>query len=301
MELQPSVARPTPIERVPSLSVDGLLDLYWRRRPVVVTGGADQLLRRRWTGADFTAALHRARRAGTRVHELAGEVVFVEAVSDHDPYLAARARALGRQFGAACSWFDAVQTMATTSVTGIGSHFDHSDNLVLQQEGRKRWHLAPAKVVRPADRARRMLLAPDVGAYDLPEAGQSVCELEPGDLLYIPLLWVHQGEADGKSLSLSYVCPARSLHATLLPALARALQRRGLGHQPVPTVHGGLDDHARDRIVSDVTRAARALVEAAARDDAVWRAVEVELRASLAGEASSQAGEVPDGSGTARG
>jgi len=78
---------------------------------------------------------------------------------------------------------------------GVGPHFDSYDVFLLQVEGRRRW-----RVGRMTDPK----LQPDVPlkilAGFLPE---SEWLLEPGDMLYLPPRWAHDGVAEGSCMTCS--------------------------------------------------------------------------------------------------
>jgi 50S ribosomal protein L16 3-hydroxylase len=238
---------------------------YWRKKPLFVKASVREFLGRTWTHADFATALAKARAVGgDMVKERPGEVSFIEKVSAFDTDLAERAAGFSRIFGAPEAWFDSVRTY---SADGIGAHFDHSDNFVLQQSGTKQWSLASPEHIDRADIARRMMNMPGVGAHPMPEHDVIDFVVEPGDLLYIPLNWLHCGVSRAESLSLSLVCPAVSLYSAVLPFVVQALKNRALGHQPIPAFHVGLSSAERAVAEEALTRATRTLLQSIAGDD----------------------------------
>lgn len=243
-----------------------LFGTHWRTKPLFVRGGAKQFLGLTWTAADFDAALAVARERRAPVVERPGEVTFIEDVSAYDPQLAALTTELGRTFGSPRVWFDAVRTY---SAGGIGAHFDHSDNVVLQQDGIKEWTLAPPRHLDRADIARRMMNLPDVGGHELPEEDCLHFTLHPGDLLYIPLFWLHSGVSRQESLSVSFVSPAVSLQSAVLPFVTRVLKDRAVGHQPIPALHAYLGPAERAEAVAALRRATELLLRRLADDDVV--------------------------------
>lgn len=86
---------------------------------------------------------------------------------------------------------------------GVGPHFDSYDVFLLQLAGKRRW-----RVGRLADAQ----LVPDVPLKILAnfEAEQEWV-LEPGDMLYLPPLWAHDGVAEGECLtaSIGFRAPSR--------------------------------------------------------------------------------------------
>lgn len=282
-------------EFLPELGIDEFFRTYWRQRPLHVKGGGEALLGRRWSEADFDEALAAAREAGptsqVSVKERPGDVVFVENVSAVHPDLAARMGRVGRALGTPEPWCDTIRTYLPS---GIGAHYDHSDNFVLQQEGTKEWSLAPAEIIPREDYVRRMLGFPGVGGAELPPDPLTFT-LEPGDLLYIPLMWVHSGVSTGPSLSLSVVCPTVTLYAAVLPLLARVALDRRVGHQPLEAVPDWLPAEERATAAARLDRATRALVGHLAKEP---------LLADLARQQAQlfpglAAGDVPGAAGSA--
>lgn len=225
--------------RLGDLSFEYFMSTHWRRAPLYVRGGACSLVPLTFD-ADWFGRLRAtlAAEGATGEQSCDDSVVFIEAIDRADPSLRDVARNLAPLFGLPAAWFDAVQTR---TVSGIGSHFDHSDNFVLQQEGRKTWRLSPPDRLPEGARARRMLGDKSVGAAPIDPDSAIEFVLEPGDLLYLPLFWIHEGVSDGPSLSLSLVCPAVAMRTVFLRSLEAEMARRGLGWNPAPAcpVHAG--------------------------------------------------------------
>jgi 50S ribosomal protein L16 3-hydroxylase len=248
---------------------------FWRKCPMFIRGGAAQFLGRGWTSEDFDAAHRRALANGHAVSEREREVTFIEHISEFDDDLAARTGRFRATFGVPRVWFDAVRTYGPS---GIGSHFDHSDNFVLQQEGVKEWSLAPASHIRKDDLVRRMLNQPGVGSHPMPEDDVLHFTVEAGDLLYLPLLWIHSGVSHADSLSLSLVCPAVSLQSAVVPFLTQVMRSRGLGYQPIPALHRGLSADQHAEAVRTIGQATRTLLERMSDDEVVAAVVEMQSR-----------------------
>ncbi len=89
---------------------------------------------------------------------------------------------------------------------GVGPHLDSYDVFLLQVQGRRRWRIGPARTA--AERALRpgqplKLLRRFVPTEEW--------VLEPGDLLYLPPLWAHDGVAVGgecMTASIGFRAPA---------------------------------------------------------------------------------------------
>ena len=98
---------------------------------------------------------------------------------------------------------------------GVGPHFDSYDVFLLQAQGRRRWRIG-----RQKDRS----LQPDVPLKILAHfEPEEEFVLEPGDMLYLPLLYAHDGVAIGECMtySIGFRSPSRAeLARELLQRLA---------------------------------------------------------------------------------
>jgi 50S ribosomal protein L16 3-hydroxylase len=98
---------------------------------------------------------------------------------------------------------------------GVGPHFDSYDVFLLQAQGRRRWRIG-----RQADLSLREDVPLKVLANFVPEEEYV---LEPGDMLYLPPGYAHDGIAEGEcqTYSIGFRSPARSeLARELLQRLA---------------------------------------------------------------------------------
>lgn len=87
---------------------------------------------------------------------------------------------------------------------GVGPHFDSYDVFLLQVQGRRRWRIG-----RLADPQ----LVPDVPLKILRNfQAEQEWVLEPGDMLYLPPRWAHDGVAEGECMtySIGFRAPRRS-------------------------------------------------------------------------------------------
>ncbi|MBL8349502.1 MAG: cupin domain-containing protein [Burkholderiaceae bacterium] len=102
---------------------------------------------------------------------------------------------------------------------GVGPHLDSYDVFLLQVQGRRRWRVGPV-----ADRS----LVPGLPVRIL--ANFEPTEewlLEPGDMLYLPPLWGHDGIAEGECMTCSIgfrAATATTLAQELLHQLADGLE-----------------------------------------------------------------------------
>lgn len=249
--------------------------VHWRKKPLLVRGGARGFLKQSWSAADFEAAASKARAAGHPVQEHAGQVTFIERVSDFDDALLRRAKNLRQISGVPAVWFDSVRTYDSS---GIGAHFDHSDNFVLQQEGVKRWRLAPPELIEPKARAGRMLNIPGVGSHPIPEGEHIDLVLEPGDLLYLPLLWLHEGTSEAESLSVSAVCPAVSVYSAVMSVAGRGLRAQGVGGVAVPALHAYLSPDERREVAEEIRAQTTMFLNRCAAQDFIELVIQAQLR-----------------------
>ena len=115
-----------------------------------------------------------------------------------------------------------------TDEGGVGPHFDSYDVFLLQAQGRRRWRIG---------RQKDKTLQPDVPLKILANfEPEEEFVLEPGDMLYLPLLHAHDGIALGECMtySIGFRSPGRG-------ELARELLQR-------------LADDAQDVVGSSVYR-----------------------------------------------
>jgi 50S ribosomal protein L16 3-hydroxylase len=136
--------------------------------------------------------------------------LLVQGVDLHDE--GAHALLHGFSFLPAARLDDLMISYATEG-GGVGPHFDSYDVFLLQAEGRRRWRIG---------RQRDLQLVPGlplkVLAHFEPE---QEFVLDPGDLLYLPPRWAHDGVAIGEcqTYSIGFRAPARA-------ELARELLQR---------------------------------------------------------------------------
>lgn len=99
---------------------------------------------------------------------------------------------------------------------GVGPHFDSYDVFLLQASGRRRWRIG---------RQRKLSLEPAAPLKILRHFEyEQEFELEPGDMLYLPPRYAHEGVAVGACMtySIGFRAPARGeLAAELLQRLAQ--------------------------------------------------------------------------------
>ncbi|MDH5539829.1 MAG: cupin domain-containing protein, partial [Rhizobacter sp.] len=131
---------------------------------------------------------------------------------------------------------DDLMVSYATDGGGVGPHFDSYDVFLLQLQGRRRWRIG---------RLRDTELEPDVPLRILTNfVAEHEWLLEPGDMLYLPPRWAHDGIAQGESMTGSI-----GFRAERRQALASALLQRLLDEEQLP---------AEDRLYRDPSQAATA-------------------------------------------
>lgn len=135
---------------------------------------------------------------------------------------------------------------------GVGPHVDAYDVFLLQLQGRRRWRVGAVKDQRCVDGAPLKLLRRFAPAHDW--------VLEPGDMLYLPPSWGHDGIALGSgcmTASIGFRAPGtEELARALLHGVAESLEDadgaapryadpRGGGTSTPARVPPALQDYAR--------------------------------------------------------
>ena len=103
---------------------------------------------------------------------------------------------------------------------GVGPHFDSYDVFLLQAQGRRRWSWG---------RQRKLDLVPGLPLKILAQfAPEHEAVLEPGDMLYLPPRYAHDGVAEGADcMTLSIGLRAPAAHELAADMLARIAQATG--------------------------------------------------------------------------
>ena len=286
--------RPTPL--LGSLSPAAFMRRHWQKKPLLVRGAlADPLPgfdRRRLFGlaarddVESRLVVRRGERWSLRPGPIArralpplvvpGWSLLVQGVDLHDD----AAHALLQRFRfVPDARLDDVMVSYASDGGGVGPHVDSYDVFLLQLAGRRRWRIG--RVARPR-------LRDDVPLKMLDGfAASDEWLLDPGDMLYLPPGWGHDGIAEGPCLtaSIGFRAPdAVGLAADALQRLAEAaLDARddaAGGRRPgnplyadrsqpatgsparIPTALQRFADAAMERVAADVGARQRALGEA---------------------------------------
>ncbi len=121
-----------------------------------------------------------------------GWTLLVQGVDLHDE----RLHALMNQFRfVPDARLDDVMISYATDGGGVGPHFDSYDVFLLQAHGRRRWRIG---------RQKDLSLQPDMPLKILANfESEEEFVLEPGDMLYLPPKYAHDGIADGECMTYS--------------------------------------------------------------------------------------------------
>jgi 50S ribosomal protein L16 3-hydroxylase len=102
---------------------------------------------------------------------------------------------------------------------GVGPHTDSYDVFLVQVQGRRRWRIAPPGASALLPDAPLRILA----QFEPTESWV----LEPGDMLYLPPQWAHEGTAEGECMTCSVGFRAPSRHELLRGFLADCADQPG--------------------------------------------------------------------------
>jgi 50S ribosomal protein L16 3-hydroxylase len=121
-----------------------------------------------------------------------GWTLLVQGLDLHVP----AAHVMLRQFGfVPQARVDDVMISYASDGGGVGPHYDSYDVFLLQVQGRRRWRVGPLKDAS---------LRPDVPLKVLANFDATMeWVLEPGDMLYLPPMWGHDGVAEGECMTCS--------------------------------------------------------------------------------------------------
>ncbi|KGH32365.1 MULTISPECIES: cupin domain-containing protein [Comamonas] len=130
-----------------------------------------------------------------------GWTVLVQGVDMHD----AKAHELLQQFRFVPeARLDDLMISFATDQGGVGPHFDSYDVFLLQAQGKRRWRIG---------RQKDLSLQPGKPLKILSNfEPEEEFVLEPGDMLYLPPKWAHDGVAEGECMtySIGFRSPDRS-------------------------------------------------------------------------------------------
>ncbi len=254
------IERPTPL--LGGLSPAAFMRRHWQKKPLLVRGALAEALpgfdRRRLfalaaqgdvesrlvvrDGERWSLRPGPVARRALPPLATAGWSLLVQGVDLHDD---AAHRLLQRFRFVPDARLDDVMLSYASDRGGVGPHIDSYDVFLLQISGRRRWQVG--RVVRPRlrDDVPLKMLAGFVAAEEW--------LLEPGDMLYLPPGWGHDGVAVGECItaSIGFRAPAAAgLAADALQRIADAALDA--------TEEAGPAGSARNRLYTDRGQAATA-------------------------------------------
>lgn len=220
----------------------------WRKEPLVLDATRTSLVDAAPTAAEFVRYAEAADELGVRVRTDGKTVWFLEGVVDEIPFAADLVRQARKTFEWEDIWCDLFRTSGPSS---IGCHFDNSDNFSMQLSGTKQWRLSPPSTIPVDDLRRRLLNEPGVGAARLGDEVRTFT-VGPGQVLYIPALWVHWGQSESDSTSISLVVNCHTAFDTLRDAVVDTLRRDPAWWRALP-VGPGTEARRRSEVRAAVT------------------------------------------------
>lgn len=226
-------SRPFMIRNLAGIPFDQFFAEYWRKKPVLLRGAARHILDSRLSAADFESLADKLEKIHPQLVQRQSEVIFAQRLDLASDTLWRRSQEYERALLCQRVWFDGVLATGAGGVRGIGCHYDHSDNFVIQQMGRKLWRVGPSRFLPEAEQRQRVLEDAPVGAFYMPDEHYTFL-LEEDDVLYLPLFWSHWGISRGPSLSLSLVFNIDNPLELLLPMLRSALSHEKSWWHPLP-------------------------------------------------------------------
>jgi 50S ribosomal protein L16 3-hydroxylase len=205
------LASPTPL--LGGLSPDGFMRRHWQKRPLAIPAAVPEArgLVERATlfrlaarddvesrlvlrdGARWSVRQGPIARRALPAATAAPWTLLVQGV---DLHLDAAHRLLGRFRFVPDARLDDVMVSYATDGGGVGPHVDSYDVFLLQLHGRRRWRIGKV--------GRKAALRPDVPLKILADFRPSAeWLLDPGDMLYLPPGWGHDGVAEGEAITAS--------------------------------------------------------------------------------------------------
>ncbi|WP_394542836.1 JmjC domain-containing protein [Priestia aryabhattai] len=215
------------------LTKQKFLEAYWRKKPLVIRGGASLFIDKKITKEQFLNYAHKMQHTHNGSTNFAGEdVIFCEDISSVDNDLKQKAKENGINLGVwhEC-WFDG---SFSKQFHGIGRHFDDSDNFVIQQEGSRLWMLGSPNLLTKEERKSRIKHETGAGVCENFENEGAFVILEPGDVLYLPIFYPHWGISIEDSVSITFAVQSINPMYTLFPLIREILSDEPDWWIPVP-------------------------------------------------------------------
>lgn len=204
------------------LSVDEFMRRHWQRRPLLARkafahfsspiepaqlfamAASDEVDSRLVSAFNGRWALQRGPIPRLPARRKPGWSLLVNGVDRHDDAMSAL---LQRFRFVPDARLDDLMVSFATDGGGVGPHVDSYDVFLLQARGKRRWRISPPGDESLVSGAPLKLLA----HFEPTESWL----LEPGDMLYVPPGWGHEGVADGECMTFSIGFRAPSRHEFL--------------------------------------------------------------------------------------
>ena len=212
---------------------DDFFQESWQRQPVHLPGFAAAVLPE---FAGDPSTLRNLVESHSSSRGDGNSVWFLERVRGELPEIARLCADAAEAFEWDDVWCD---VFATRGRASIGRHFDDSDNFTIQLAGIKQWRLRPPATIPSNARHLRAIGEPGVGGLpDGTSPDDLIRVLSPGDGLYIPSMWSHEGLSECDSLSVSLVVNVATVLHALLPELLHHMRTSSTWTQLLATGPG---------------------------------------------------------------
>ena len=225
IEVPPPPSPNRPLALLGGLTPRQFLRRHWQKKPLLIRaalpgfeplsrarlltlarqGDVESRLVARTARGHWTLEHGPFERAGFPARSRPGWTLLVQGVDLHDD--AAHALLQRFRFVPDARLDDLMVSWASLG-GGVGPHFDSYDVFLLQAQGRRRWRIGRQRDLRLEQGLPLKILKNFVAEEDL--------VLAPGDMLYLPPLWAHDGVAEGgdcMTYSIGFQAPRRAMLA----------------------------------------------------------------------------------------
>lgn len=251
------------LDSIGGLSVDQFMRRHWQRAPLLARGAfpefvapieparlfelaaRDDVESRTVSASDGRWRLEHGPHERLPPRRRPGWTLLVQGVDLHDDAIAAL---MGRFRFVPDARVDDLMVSFATDGGGVGPHVDQYDVFLLQARGTRRWRIAPPGDASLVSDAPLKLLANFAPTEEW--------LLEPGDMLYLPPGWGHDGTAVGECMTFSIGFRAPSRQEFLTAFLAAAADEPG-GHDPRFTDRGRATTATPGRLPEDLAERLR--------------------------------------------
>ncbi len=251
------------LDSIGGLSVDQFMRRHWQRAPLLARGAfpgfvspiepkrlfelaaRDDVESRTVEASGGRWRLTQGPHDRLPARRRAGWTLLVQGVDLHDDAVAAL---LGRFRFLPDARVDDLMISFATDGGGVGPHVDQYDVFLLQARGTRRWRIAPPGDATLVAGAPLKLLANFTPT--------ETWLLEPGDMLYLPPGWGHDGTAVGECMtfSIGFRAPSRG---EFLSAFLAAAADDPIGRDPRFSDRGRAPTATPGRLPEDLTERLR--------------------------------------------